>query len=149
MNRETLSEIKIGAVAGLFAAKMFMAEKAEVTFNLSVNGQLASVHMQVMELCEILGILLDNAVEAAAISSGKYVRADIEAIDDDGAVFRIENSVDRKPSISRMSEKGYTTKEEGSGIGLYIAETILQKYPASSLNTFADGERVVQEFCVK
>lgn len=147
-NREKLSEIKIGAVAGLFAAKMLMADNARVTFNLSVNGQLTSVRMPVMELCEILGILLDNAVEAAMISPGRYVRADLE-VRADGAVFRIENSADRKPRIPRMSEKGYTTKENGSGMGLYIAETILQKYPASSLNTFADDERVVQEFCVK
>lgn len=144
-NREPLSEIKIGAVAGLFAAKMHMAEKAQVTFNLSIIGRLNSVNMQVIELCEILGILLDNAVEAAIKSSGKYVRADVD-VWDSGAVFRIENSVDKKPNISRMYKKCYTTKQ--GGICLFIAETILQKYPTSSLNTFADNERVVQELCV-
>jgi two-component system sensor histidine kinase AgrC len=127
---------------------MLMTEKAEVTFNLSVKGQLMSVNMQVMELCEILGILLDNAVEAAMASSGRYVRADIEA-KDDMAIFRIENSADSKPHIPLMSVKGYTTKEGGNGIGLYIAETILQKYPASSLNTFVSDKCVVQDLCIK
>lgn len=147
VNRESLAELKNGAIAGLFAGKMLMAEKAGVTFKLSANGELNWVNMQLMELCEVLGILLDNAVEAAEASIGKYVRADID-VAESGAVFRIENSVDKKPNISRLFEKGYTTKEGGGGIGLFIAETLLRKYAASSLNTFADDERFVQEFNV-
>lgn len=147
VNREALAQIRNGAVAGLLAAKMLMAEKSEIFFKLAANGELTEVNMQLMELCEVLGILLDNAVEAAAASDGKYVRVDIDAAES-GALFRIENTVDKKPNISRLFEKGYTTKEGGSGIGLYIAETLLQKYPSSSLNTFTDDERVIQELHV-
>lgn len=147
VNREALAQIKNGAVAGLLASKMLMAEKSEIFFKLTASGELTEVNMLLMELCEVLGILLDNAVEAAAASDGKYVRVDIDAAEN-GAFFRIENTVDKKPNISRLFEKGYTTKKDGSGIGLYIAETLLQKYPSSSLNTFADDERFIQELSV-
>jgi two-component system sensor histidine kinase AgrC len=146
-NRTALAQIKNGAVAGLLASKMLKAEKSEVVFKLSVNGELNSVKMPLMELCEILGILLDNAVEAAAETAEKYVRTDIEAAET-GTVFRIENSVDKKPDIPRLFEKGYTTKANGSGIGLNIAETLLRKNSSSSLNTFADDNRLIQELSV-
>jgi len=146
-NRSTLTQIKNGAVAGLLASKMLMAEKSEVVFKLSVNGELDSVNMPLMELCEVLGILLDNAVEAAAESAGKYVRVEIDAAGS-GTVFRIENSVDKKPDIRRLFEKGYTTKSDGHGLGLHIAENILKKSASASLNTFSDDERVLQELSV-
>lgn len=147
VNREALAQIKNGAVAGLLASKMLMAEKSKISFKLTINGELTKVNMQLMELCEVLGILLDNAVEAAAASEGKYVRVVIDTAES-GAFFHIENTIDKKPNISQLFEKGYTTKKDGSGIGLYIAETLLQKYPFSSLNTFADDERFIQELNV-
>lgn len=147
LNREALAEINNGALAGLLAAKMLQSESNHINFKLSTSGKLEPFKIKTVIVCEMLGILLDNAVEAAAASADKYVRVNVNSTGS-GTIFRIENSVDKTPNIPHMYEKGYTTKPGGGGIGLHILEGILQKYPDSSLNTFADEKRVVQELCI-
>lgn len=147
LNREALSQIKNGAIAGLLAAKMLKAENSHITFKLVTDGELEHIKMHIIEFCEVLGILLDNAVEAATTSSDKYVKLEISGTDS-GWIFHLENSVNKKPNIPHMFEKGYTTKPKGSGLGLFILEEILHKYPNSSLNTFADDKHFIQELCI-
>lgn len=144
LNHDMLSRIKDGAVAGLIAAKIIKAEDCNVNFKLLASDSIESFHLNILELTEVLGILLDNAVEAAAASKDRYVKVEVTG-SDDGVVIRVENSVDQKPDIHKMFQKGYTSKLSDSGTGLYILMEIIDSHDNAWLNTFADDERLTQE----
>jgi two-component system, LytTR family, sensor histidine kinase AgrC len=147
LNRTALASLKNSAAAGIIAAKMFKAETMGIDFRLTVADNLESVNMKTAEFCEALGILLDNSLEAAAESAAKYVKVNIHR-KENGTVIDIENSVNKKPDIHMMFQKGYTSKPGGVGIGLYILEKILGKYDNVFLNTLADDQQITQELCI-
>ena len=51
-------------------------------------------------------------------------------------ILVVENSTKaEKLELSPIFEKGYTSKGEGRGLGLYNVHTILEKYPKSLIST--------------
>lgn len=144
LNHDMLVRIKDGAVAGLMAAKIIKAEDCNVYFKLLASNSIDSFHMNILELTEVLGILLDNAVEAAAVSKDRYVKVEVTG-SDGGVIIRVENSVDQKPDIHKMFQKDYSSKSTGGGTGLYILKKIIDGHDNAWLSTFADDERLTQE----
>jgi len=78
--------------------------------------------------------LLNNALEA--IDENGYVRVEISEIKND-VVIEIRNSFDKldsscKPesglSTEKIQEVGFSTKEKGSGLGIPISKTIIEKH---------------------
>ena len=80
------------------------------------------------KVCKILGILLDNAKEAAKESNKKLVVIDLYKEKNDTVVY-IENSINRnnKLDLSKMKVKGFSTKGNNRGYGLYLVDRILNK----------------------
>lgn len=69
-------------------------------------------------LCESLGVILDNALQAAISSKEKiaYILFRENATE---LIFTIKNSFNGKIDIEKLGTKNYTTKEYGQGLGIY------------------------------
>lgn len=89
------------------------------------------------DLTKILGILIDNAIDAASISKEKEISIDFK-IDDKYFVINITNSIDNDENIKNIGSVGYTTKGKGHGFGMMIIRDILKnnnKYELVTENT--------------
>lgn len=74
-----------------------------------------------------IDIQLDNAIEAAEDCDPEgavYIRLDQT---DRGVMIRVENTYKEKPELSKMYEKGWSTKGEGRGNGLYRTKEMIEK----------------------
>ena len=80
------------------------------------------------KVCKILGILLDNAKEAAYESKDKLVVIDLYK-EEDNIIIYIENSIneDSGMDVNRMKIKGFSTKGKNRGYGLYIVNKLLKE----------------------
>ncbi len=120
--------IKNVALFAIISSKMDMAESAGVRLDLKTLGVIDSIPaIKVSDLCEIMGIFLDNAIEAAQLSNKKTVDISIFCFDTHIDI-KISNSCDKMPIMSMIKEDGYSTKGVGRGQGLAIVEKILGKY---------------------
>jgi two-component system sensor histidine kinase AgrC len=117
------------ALYGIISAKMDKARNTGITFNLKTAGTINSIpSIRVSELCEILGIYLDNAIEAAEASSKKAINMSVIEYTD-SVDFKISNSCDEKPIMSKLKKDGYSTRGgPDRGHGLAIVDRILKKY---------------------
>jgi two-component system sensor histidine kinase AgrC len=81
--------------------------------------------LTIFDFCKILGILLDNAVEAAEKCERKYVRLHMN--ESDGCVLKVEisNTFSGSVNTEKIYEKGVSSKENPSGYGLWEAKRIL------------------------
>jgi two-component system sensor histidine kinase AgrC len=111
------------------------------------SSDLSEVGIKISELCEILGILLDNAIEAASESEEKLIRLVVRKIDT-SISFSIENSVKEIPDIRKIYEKSYSTKGDGRGMGLWFLNNIIKKNKNIMLNTLTNEKRFKQDLIV-
>lgn len=124
-----LSEIKILEIKGLLYAKLLHAFSKHLNVTVSIDCPVISTRMESTDLIKILGIFLDNAIEAAEFSMSKQLDISFSKTSD-FTVLSVGNSCDLETiPLIQLSEPNYTTKGPGHGIGLATVKQLLQKYP--------------------
>ena len=77
-------------------------------------------------LYRIIGIVMDNALEASIKSKEKFVMIEVFE-QNDNVIIIIENSYNNKVNINDLKKKNFSTKGKSRGLGLYIANMLLKK----------------------
>jgi len=119
---------RIPILSGILTEKIARAEMKGITFNLRLmEDDINLKYCSDLDYSRIIGILLDNAIEAAEISTLKKIELLIYV--ESGMLHNvIINSCDKEVDISRIFEHGYSTKSVPSGEGLYQLRLIQKKY---------------------
>lgn len=121
------------AVYSLLESMVEKAKVGNVSFSINKICDMADVVLDDIDLCRVLGILLDNAIEEAQISAHKQVNISFEQKDKQTVVLAISNTTKNEVDINMIFKEGYTTKESHSGIGLSQVVHILNNYQHCSL----------------
>ena len=123
-----LSRIKILEIKSIIYTKIIKAIQANLNISLELMDDIDNAFMDSFKLCTILGILLDNAIEAASASDKKMLRLAIVYFDD-GLIIHISNSTSPiSIPIEKMFDEGYSSKGNGHcGIGLYEVNNIINE----------------------
>ena len=86
------------------------------------------------ELCEALGIVIDNAYEAIKNYRNKEILFDITK-KEKHTIISISNKFDNDINVNEIGNLFYTTKEDGNGIGLFsINKSKYLKYKIKIIN---------------
>jgi signal transduction histidine kinase len=98
-----------------------------VTVTRALDAELPPVPLDKELVSEVLGYLIDNAVEAMGGPGTLTVRARVEGED---AAIQVENTgapipTDIRP---RLFEPFFTTKERGTGLGLAISRRVVESH---------------------
>ena len=106
--------------------------KVNMTFLLDLN----KLHMKIYEFARILGILLDNAIEASSECDEKIINLDFrEDSKNSRQLVIVENTYkDKNIDTEKIFEKGVSSKENHSGIGLFEVRKLIKKN--NNLNLF-------------
>ncbi len=141
------------AIYGLLADKYGKAEKLNIKLNLEVLTDLSNLNVKMFELSRILGILLDNSIEAAAQCDRKVVNVIFRKDKKSNKVLIIiQNTyMNKDVNIDRIFEKGYTSKgdnenAENHGLGLWEVRKYLRKNTNLDLYTTKTDEFFTQQF---
>ena len=141
------------AVYNILATKYYKADELGININLQVFINLNDLKLNIYDFCRILGILLDNAIEAASKCEEKIINIDINDIKNKKyQIIYIENTYsDKNIDISQLSKKGYTSKtkdKESHGIGLWQVSKMLKKHNNVILDTSKDEKYFKQELII-
>ncbi len=135
----SLQYVEVKELKALLAMKQIEAKNKNVDCNIRVLGIVKEINMGIIDLIRIVGILFDNAIQAAeATESGKVTCK--------GDIFKIEirnNYIGNIDDTSKFFEKGYTTKESGSGIGLYNFLNIIHNYDNAIYSVTLDNNEFI------
>lgn len=136
------------SIYSLLTNKYFVANEKNITMNFSIFSDLSGFSTNMYEISRILGILLDNAIEAAEETEEKLIDIEIKS-DDKKHIFIIKNSCkDTNISTTKIFEKGYSTKNRDSGFGLWNVHKILEKNINLDLFTSIDDNMFSQKFTI-
>lgn len=138
------------AVYNILATKYYVADELNIQIGLDVFLDLNEIekYMKIYEFTRILGILLDNAIEAASECTDKKIDVTFRKEDNKHRLaIIIENTyLDKEIDIDKIFEKGFSSKERNSGLGLWKVREILKRNNNLNLFTTKDSEIFKQQF---
>lgn len=133
-NLRGLINIRNSPVKGLIYAKSSKAISKEINLNINIENSIDNFILKDIDICKILGILIDNAIESSVESEQKILNIGISN-DESEIYIIISNSFKNKPITHKIFEKGYSTKGENRGLGLSIVRQLNEKkYPNMSIS---------------
>ena len=148
---DQLHKMKVREVKGIIASKLMMAQNvnAAVRADFEANQEIDSIPIDTVMLVRMLGIILDNAVEAVAeldkanllICCLKWER---------GITFIVKNTCSPDiPPLDQLWKAGVSTKGCGRGEGLSILSELIDACPNVTLGTSVENGTFCQELLIE
>ncbi|KRL61756.1 stxK domain protein [Lactobacillus psittaci DSM 15354] len=124
-----LGNLKLKAVKSLILTKLIEARKAKIDVYFDARHPINDVNLEEIILVRMLGILLDNAIEAISEAQEKKLIIAMKEYDNTLKVV-IENSFNGKEiNPDKIRKYGYTTKKGSHGLGLANIMDIIKEHP--------------------
>lgn len=140
-----LKDIKYSPLKSLLYYYIMNALKQKIEIKLTVLGTVEGINMTDLEFSRILGIIFENATESAIEAEEKKIDIYIEKLGGKlniaiGNTFKEEIN-----AVENLFRKGFSTKGENRGMGLYILRSIIDKNPGLELKTYIQEECFIQD----
>ncbi len=129
-----LGFIQESEIKSIVYIKIFYAIKKKINVITDIKEKIGDFPMNVLDIVRVLGILLDNAIEASASTEEKKLYISFSK-DMEGVYIQIHNSSPEIYHIESLYQIDVSSKGEGRGIGLYEVRKILDKYANVLLHT--------------
>ena len=112
------------AIYSLLASKYYVASEQGININLEVFFDLNELNMKIYEFTRVLGILLDNAIEAASQCDEKIINVSFRNDEKrNRQLVIIQNTyINKDVDTEEIFQKGYTSKTDDDtahGLGLW------------------------------
>ncbi len=139
---------------GIVYYKMNIASDKKINYNINISKQVnikleKENYKEYISLCKILGIIIDNAIEASEKTKDKLLIIDAYNEKDD-IVIEVTNSCKEKDiDISSLYKKGYSSKGNNRGFGLYIARILLKNSKHLKMNQECVNNLFITKIIIK
>ncbi|WP_010234544.1 sensor histidine kinase [Clostridium arbusti] len=149
-NIDKLKYIKVTGLKAILSTKLIKAISMKIDIKVDIVEDILSVYMNIMDLCRIMGILMDNAIEAAGECEDAKICICIVNKNSYIVIVVQNNFFGKKPLIHKIYKEGFSTKGKGRGLGLYTVKDIInKKYDNVFLNTAIENNMFIQELWIK
>lgn len=149
---ESISPTKISepSIYTLIATKYDVASKKDIFFRVETMYDYKKLAMPIYDFTKILGVLIDNAIEAAEECEIKEINISFRRITTEQLqIFTIENTYKNKAvDTEKIFEKHYSTKNRNSGIGLWEVKNIVDRNVNANLVTSKDEKYFTQRLFI-
>ena len=156
-NLETINKLKYiptGGLKGLIYYKIETMKKKNINIFVDVSSELDNHKLwkecdkNLQDISKVLGVYLDNAIEAAELSKEKYITFEAY-LDEKSIVFKISNTYENKIDVGKIDKEGYSTKGKGKGYGLALVKDIISKNNSLTQKREMNGIYYVQILYIK
>ena len=134
-------------IYNLLTKKYYDAESKDIKVNITFLLDLDTLNMKIYEFARILGILIDNAIEASEECDEKIINLSFR--DDrknSRQLIKIENTYkDQNIDTEKIFEKGISSKDSHTGLGLWEVRKIIKKNNNINLFTTKNDKFFTQQ----
>ena len=142
-----IENLKVREIKGLITTKILQAQEKNIRLSIEVPEPIEKIDMPIINLSRIIGILLDNAIEASEkIEDDPLIRIAFIKNEDDSVMFIIMNKC--KPDMPRVHtlfQENYSTKGKNRGLGLSNLKEITDATSNVLLDTTIDNNYFIQK----
>ncbi|MFR3684827.1 MAG: sensor histidine kinase, partial [Enterococcus sp.] len=137
-------------IKGLLISKLAEAESKGILIQLEISDIFKDLPMEASDLLRVMGIFLDNAIEAVAGLSQPMQKISIVIMQDDTTfVIRIKNPNGHKVLLHELLKPNFSTKGKNHGLGLANVRNILARYPHVLNEINIQNDQFIQTLTIK
>lgn len=147
----TPSVINQPAIYGIITSKYCKALEKEIDFDINIKADISNISFNFAELSRILGILLDNAIEASEKTDAKKLSVLFnEDKETNSTMIEIRNSIkDNNIDVVNIFNKGVSSKKIKSGIGLWEVKRLIDSTKNSTIQTSIENNTFSQKLVIQ
>ncbi len=125
-----LKNIPIAGAKGLINYKLSKMKELNIDIEVYISEEIADLKEDFLtskeknDLYTILGIILDNAIEASLESQDKMIS--LQLYKENNEIIILLANTFKHIQLDHMEEKGFSTKSNNRGIGLYLLQNIIK-----------------------
>ncbi len=147
-----LNKFPEGGIKGLLYYKLSIMEDENIKYELDVQAgvktKLNSLSINMYKnITKILGVLLDNAIDASKRSKEKQIIISVLK-DKSNVIFSISNSYKGKLNLDKIGT-GFTTKGLGHGYGLRLVNDIMKETNSFEVTSEVKDKYYVSNLIIK
>lgn len=149
-NVDKLKYIKDLSLKAILSTKVIKAISMKIDIKVEIVEDIYKVNINSVDLCRIVGILMDNAIEACLECEFSKLYLCVFNKGDYVAIVINNNFSGEKPVIHKIYKEGFSTKGKDRGLGLSTVKRLLdEKYKNTFINTSVENNLFVQELWIK
>lgn len=139
---------------GFFYYKFLEAEKKGIKVSVNISEQIENSFLKDIDtrnfknLVRIIGVYLDNAIEASSISTGKQLGIEVY-LSEDKVEFIISNTFNNDVNLDKLGKESFSTKGKNRGHGLLLVNRILGENNIFESKNEVKGNIYIQRLKVK
>lgn len=143
-----LKDINYIPLKSILSYYIMLSIKENVEVSLITIGEIKECNISEVEFSRVMGIILENALEETLKNDNKRLEIYVET-GENNLNITVANTFKRDQlNMDKIYDKGYSTKGENRGLGLYILKTIVDKNPNMNLNTFINEGMFTQDLYI-
>lgn len=149
-----LKRIPEGGLRGLLYFKLILMEEKNCNIEFFIGKKFKTKDYKNLSnslkqnICKILGIYLDNSMQALEKVKNRNIAIRIDG-NDNKVIIVIINNFEENIDLDKIYNRGYSTKEKGRGYGLAIVKEILERESKIINKTSIIGSNFCQELQIK
>ena len=143
-----LKNLKSIPIKSLVLANIAKAESKNINIDIEILEPIIHFNIKDVDLSRLLGIYIDNAIEECELTEEKKLSIAF-ILRGVSTVIVIQNSCRDNIPLFKINEKGFSTKGENRGLGLYNAKKIVDKYENCLVNTNIENNVFTLELWIR
>lgn len=129
-----LPKLQVPGIRQLLFEKIKQILVLKIAVSLEIDQAIVTLPGSQINLARIVGILMDNAIEATKLAANPEIHIAIIKYSEDAYEFDVENTlIDPVIDITELFQEGYSTKHDHSGLGLANVNKLVQDSETYSL----------------
>ncbi|MDV6377858.1 GHKL domain-containing protein [Sporosarcina sp. GW1-11] len=144
-----LDRLQIIEIKGLISTKLLLADELSIPISVEVPKMIKDISIDRLHLSRILGVFLDNAIEASASLDAPQINLAFLSMTNE-IIIVIENKLlNSEISIQQLFTERYSTKGEHRGFGLSSVRNVLSGYPNITWNSRIENQWFIHEIIIR
>lgn len=140
-----IEKLKVREIKGLITTKILQAQEKEIAISIEVPDVIERIDMNTIELSRIIGITLDNAIEASESLEDALIRIAFFKEDESVTLIIMNKCKDSIPRVHELFEEGFSTKGDNRGLGLSTLKEITDNNDNVLLDTVIENGFFIQK----
>lgn len=147
-----LNKFPDGGIKGLLYYKLSMMDDDKIKYEINVESGVKTKLNYVTpamykNITKILGVLLDNAIDASKKCNNKKIIIDVTK-ESSKVIFSISNTYKGKIDMTKIGT-GYTSKESGHGYGLKLVKDIIEENKSLNIQSLIKNDYYTSKLIIK